>query len=654
MTKQENTPGGDAQDTNPPAGGTPDPYAESEANFAKMVRDTEARRQTDAERAEKIARETEERYRDYKPPDDTGASAEELKGERPDDEDEEDQEEEPEGPGHSEDPVIQKWYDELWAARQAELERADRIQREFEERQAREQDGKFEDELTHQPPTTDELPDEPVPPLISAEEIRPQIDAAVADGRLPLWVNVVADNQHRDTLRQQFAGSHDIAGAAEALCNEGSITYDQSGASDVGNLIFGAGFGKKTEVLESVQAVVRGSFYWADSLYATRMNCYDFVHMAGFFGNDEGAKPRLVAGTDSTIDSSTIEDWDGKSDIPRGKVVIGCVDGRVKRFFAPPDGKDGEFHYGISLGDAMVVSNHDDGSRIEKLTDVFGTGLFGYSRVKFGDYAGYKEQPKDSDSVVAADSKTKPSPITGEQLRSRIRLTALAAALVILMLVALAAFAFGGGNDKTDALAAASAAPTVAQPQVAAPQPTTTVQPAVAPQPSATPVPPTQAPVPTNTPQAVVAAPQPTAPPPPTNTPVPVVAAPPAIQTISISSRNVLRSYSATCSQAFISGNPPIGTELPGTGTWTFERTSPSQAKVTTSGNFAGTLDIPSRTLTMDRQDNAMSRRHKVIVWDQAFKNATGTTQLFITLGGVDCVMTFEENVTVPGQPWLP
>ncbi|HEY7465446.1 MAG TPA: hypothetical protein VIB47_02030, partial [Dehalococcoidia bacterium] len=213
--------------------------------------------------------------------------------------------------------------------------------------------------------------------------------------------------------------------------------------------------------------------------------------------------------------------------------------------------------------------------------------------------------------------------------------------LIVTIITGLIVFG-GGGSGVSDEPTTVAQAPTPTLPAVAvAPSPTTQVE-----------VPPTTV-VEPPTATTVVEPPTPTTvAAPPTQAPPTQPPAPPGVQTIDITSTNTLLSYSPNCPPAFVAGNPPVGSVFNGTGTWTMTRTSTTTAYIATTGGFSGTLNIATRVMTMDRVDNAQVRRHKVVTWNANFTSATGFTDLITTIGGQDCVMRFQENVSAP-SPWL-
>jgi hypothetical protein len=117
-----------------------------------------------------------------------------------------------------------------------------------------------------------------------------------------------------------------------------------------------------------------------------------------------------------------LEEWDGESDIPRGKVIIGCVP-RVGISFIPfldnvfgAQTSDNTYHFGVSLGDGEVANNRGSGVQRERLEDVFG-GWSLYSlpggHVYYGDYACYapKEPQYEEDAVTAAPPEEPSTPL---------------------------------------------------------------------------------------------------------------------------------------------------------------------------------------------------------------------------------------------------
>ena len=279
------------------------------------------------------------------------------------------------------------------------------------------------------------------------------VDAAVAAAKLPDWAGTHAPALTRDALRDRFAGTFDIAGAAEQLVREGFIEYDQATPQSLSVIATKAGLPSTLDVQQAAQTTLGVSFYGTavpgDVLYTTRMNCYEFVHLAGYISSDAGAKPSFSFDTNLVLDPSTIKVWDGKSAIPRGKVIVGCVDSAVKRWWVSGEGKNGEYHFGVSLGNGMVASNHGGGPQIEKLNDVFSVGYTSYSRVIYGDYKPHTAPVPQGPPVTPAVTTIRSgSPLTGRQLRRRIGTRAGAAMAVVLAvsLGSLFAISQGGGG----------------------------------------------------------------------------------------------------------------------------------------------------------------------------------------------------------------
>lgn len=194
----------------------------------------------------------------------------------------------------------------------------------------------------------------------------------------------------RAAIQKQFAGSGDIAGAAEALAREGAIRYDQSTQrqlmQDAKKNASIAGLSEKDYVDRA-----RGHFVNMASpgqlLETTRGNCYEFVHLAGAFAGD-GRLPQSSGGAKPLIDPSKMVKWDGSSEIPRGMIIIGTV----SKAMGGQDGY-GFFHVAVSLGEGKVANNRGHGVQIEKVGDVFGmfyTNPLWGKGIYYAPYDGYK------------------------------------------------------------------------------------------------------------------------------------------------------------------------------------------------------------------------------------------------------------------------
>jgi hypothetical protein len=158
-------------------------------------------------------------------------------------------------------------------------------------------------------------------------------------------------------IANTYKGSYDIAGAALAL-HRAQLNYRWSNE--------GSAF---TDARNQTQ------------LYDARvLCCFEFVHLAAYLAGRQGVASSgnpLVSGAAATVyGKRKYKVWDGRSIIPRNKIVVG-----VARAFNNPSGF---YHVGVSLGDGRVISL-SGGSNIHiELTG----GLFGwtYSQVLIGDY----------------------------------------------------------------------------------------------------------------------------------------------------------------------------------------------------------------------------------------------------------------------------
>ena len=103
--------------------------------------------------------------------------------------------------------------------------------------------------------------------------------------------------------------------------------------------------------------------------------------MAAGLAAPEGSSPGAGNTIEAVAEPGTVEEWDGESEIPKGKVVIGISEEYGQ-------GPDSTYHFAISMGGGNVVNNRGSGPAIEEVGDVFG-GVSGwriYDKILIGDY----------------------------------------------------------------------------------------------------------------------------------------------------------------------------------------------------------------------------------------------------------------------------
>lgn len=170
----------------------------------------------------------------------------------------------------------------------------------------------------------------------------------------------------RDVVKDvagKFKGTHDIAGAAEALVNAAGsqFTYDYGDVTNPARRDFAS----------------MGSL---DDFFGQRlMICYEFVHYVGYLASNQtmaGQNPKVGAAPGSVYFSRKYDVWDGKSDIPRGKIVVF----RAYAF----NNTSGYYHVGVSLGNGKIAHNSSSGNmQISNFADV---NSWGYSEIRISDY----------------------------------------------------------------------------------------------------------------------------------------------------------------------------------------------------------------------------------------------------------------------------
>ena len=170
----------------------------------------------------------------------------------------------------------------------------------------------------------------------------------------------------RDVVKDvagKFKGTHDIAGAAEALINAAGSQFTYN-------------YGDVTNPAQRDFASIRN----LDDFYAQRlMICYEFVHYVAYLSSNQtmaGQNPKVGAAPSSVYFPRKYDVWDGTTDIPRGKIVVF----RAYAF----NNTSGYYHVGVSLGNGKIAHNSSSGNmQISNLSDV---NSIGYSEIRISDY----------------------------------------------------------------------------------------------------------------------------------------------------------------------------------------------------------------------------------------------------------------------------
>jgi hypothetical protein len=213
----------------------------------------------------------------------------------------------------------------------------------------------------------------------TSEELAREFAAGDADKRrqiremlyLPDYIDDSPAPGSREAILDKYRETGDLAGAGAALA-DGSIKYDQATRESVGRTAVQVGGDENSATTQDVKTRLQNQFVGMapndQVIFTTRGNCYEFVHLAAYFAGAGRGPVNTETGVDNLIDKSTREIWDGSSDIPAGKIVIGTVWNNTLQ-----GGQDeyGFFHVGISLGDGRVVSNRGSGAQIESSARLF-------------------------------------------------------------------------------------------------------------------------------------------------------------------------------------------------------------------------------------------------------------------------------------------
>lgn len=164
-------------------------------------------------------------------------------------------------------------------------------------------------------------------------------------------------------VADKFKGTHDIAGAAEELVKKAGnqFKYHYGDATDPQQKDF-------------------GRIASNDDLYSQRlMICYEFVHYVAYLASNQGLagdNPKVGASAGSVINNKTTQKWDGKSEIPRGKIV-------TFKAYAFNNGS-GYYHVGVSLGGGKIAHNSSNGD--VQISDIKDVDSIGYKEIDISDY----------------------------------------------------------------------------------------------------------------------------------------------------------------------------------------------------------------------------------------------------------------------------
>jgi DNA-binding response OmpR family regulator/cell wall-associated NlpC family hydrolase len=164
-------------------------------------------------------------------------------------------------------------------------------------------------------------------------------------------------------IAEDFKGTHDIAGAAEALVQKAGSQFHYH-------------YGDSTNPTQRDFAGISS----LDQFYSQRlMICYEFVHYVAYLASNQGMagnNPKVGAAASSVYLGRKAEEWDGSSEIPRGKIVV------FKAYAFNND--SGYYHVGISLGGGKIAHNSSGGG--VQISDISDVNSIGYSEVMIGDY----------------------------------------------------------------------------------------------------------------------------------------------------------------------------------------------------------------------------------------------------------------------------
>jgi cell wall-associated NlpC family hydrolase len=184
----------------------------------------------------------------------------------------------------------------------------------------------------------------------------------------------------------QFKGTHDLAGAAEALVNKAGNQFKYH-------------YGDRTDPRQKDF----GGMSSLDDFYSQRlMICYEFVHYVAYLASNQGMaqnNPKVGADAGGVKLRKSTQTWDGKSEIPRGKIVT------FKAWAF--NNNSGYYHVGISLGGGKIAHNSSNGN--VQISDISEVNSIGYKEIEISDYdwksAGEKN-PGDPDQKEPEPTET--------------------------------------------------------------------------------------------------------------------------------------------------------------------------------------------------------------------------------------------------------
>jgi cell wall-associated NlpC family hydrolase len=213
-------------------------------------------------------------------------------------------------------------------------------------------------------------PSTPLPPLPTPPPPPPN----------PTGVNQPENAGDVSGVAQRFKGTHDLAGAAEALV-----------AAAGGQFVYS--YGDRTNL--SKREFTRMTSM--DQFYSQRlMICYEFVHYVAYLASNQltasSGAPRVNAAATAVYNLRNYEVWDESSEIPRGKVVV-----FVGRAF---NNDGGYYHVGISLGGGKIAHNSSGGA--VEISDIEEVNSIGYSEIRISDYS-YHDAPPTPDPDAPPD-----------------------------------------------------------------------------------------------------------------------------------------------------------------------------------------------------------------------------------------------------------
>ena len=209
---------------------------------------------------------------------------------------------------------------------------------------------------------------------------------------LPGYYYQAPPTSSRQIILGRVRGGGDIARAAELLVQENVMVYDQSAPRDVKQIAMDHLGGVDNAETSELSGQLYSNFVQGanadDLINVTRANCFDFIHFSAYLaGPGTGSLQAGGSQLQDLVDPAKMQEWDGSTEIPRGKIIIGTA-----REFFGGQGNYGLYHVAVSLGNGMVANNRGAGVSIEPIGDVFGgfyTNPVTGRGIFFGDYVGY-------------------------------------------------------------------------------------------------------------------------------------------------------------------------------------------------------------------------------------------------------------------------